>query len=57
MNHQFETAMVMSVAGNAPYQSFSNLVVHRIIDLAEAMQMRHVVVMHVNGDPPNNPTL
>src|SRR5258707_698014 len=55
MYHQFEAAMVMSVAGGDAYQTLSNI--HRIVDGAEAIQMRHVVVMHVNGDRPNNPSL
>jgi len=56
MYHQFETPMVMSVTGGDPYQSSSNFVIHRIIDRAKTVQMRHTVVVHVNGDRPNKPT-
>jgi hypothetical protein len=48
--------MVMSVAGGGPYQPFSNLVIRRIAKGAKTVQMRRVVIMHVNGDRPNNPT-
>src|ERR1700683_1742899 len=54
--HQFETAMVMSVARGDPYQAFSNSVIDGFVNGGEKIQMRHVVVVHVNGDRPNNPT-
>ena len=56
MHHQFKTAMVMSMAGGGPYQASSDLVIHRIAEDPETVQMRCVVIMHVNGDRPNNLT-
>src|SRR5271154_3312430 len=55
MYYQFETAMVMSMAGSGPNQASSNLVILRIAESTETMQMRGIVIMHTNGHRPNNP--
>jgi hypothetical protein len=56
MYHKLKTAMVMSMAGGRLHQASSNRVIHRIAEGAKTVQMRRVVIMHVNGDRPNNPT-
>ena len=56
MDHQLEAAMMLSVAGGDLYQTSSNIANPRIVNRAEAIHMCHVLIVHGNGDRPNNPT-